>query len=184
MLMMTGYLFRNAEYVLTLQQLLNIKSRSLDEYKRVFDAIDTDNSGYIEVGEVEQLLRSFYGGETPPTFEVDAFVRFFDRGKKGRISWKDFKNGFGLAAAVGGAAMGPDPRQLLEAATAASQTPVLTDGSEDQVGEAVAGVEGKIVVELEGGSVEVDAVQYLDGLRAEAEALREVRLAKDPTWSR
>ena len=49
MLMMTGYLFRNAEYVVTLQQLLNIKSRSLDEYKRVFDEIDQDGSGFIEV---------------------------------------------------------------------------------------------------------------------------------------
>jgi hypothetical protein len=43
------YLFRNAEYVVTLQQLLNIKSRSLEEYKRVFDEIDKDSSGFIEV---------------------------------------------------------------------------------------------------------------------------------------
>jgi len=43
------YLFRNAEYVVTLQQLLNIKSRSLEEYKRVFDEIDKDGSGFIEV---------------------------------------------------------------------------------------------------------------------------------------
>jgi Ca2+-binding EF-hand superfamily protein len=42
-------LFRNAEYVVTLQQLLNIKSRSLEEYKRVFDEIDKDGSGFIEV---------------------------------------------------------------------------------------------------------------------------------------
>ena len=52
MLMMTGYLFRNAEYVLTLQQLLNIKSRSLEEYKKVFDELDEDGSGFIDVIEV------------------------------------------------------------------------------------------------------------------------------------
>lgn len=49
MLIMTGYLFRNAEYVITLQQLLNIKSRTLQEYKQVFDEIDADGSGFIEV---------------------------------------------------------------------------------------------------------------------------------------
>jgi Ca2+-binding EF-hand superfamily protein len=36
--------------VVTLQQLLNIKSRSLAEYQRVFNEIDQDGSGFIEVG--------------------------------------------------------------------------------------------------------------------------------------
>ncbi len=41
--------------MITLQQLLNIKSRSLDEYKRVFDEVDSDGSGFIEVAEVRPL---------------------------------------------------------------------------------------------------------------------------------
>jgi hypothetical protein len=52
------------------------------------------------VEEVETLLSRFYGGETPPPFEVTAFVRFFDRKKRGKIGWTDFKDGFGLAQAA------------------------------------------------------------------------------------
>lgn len=93
MLLMTGYMFRNAEYVVTLQQLLNIKSRTLQDYKRAFDKLDRDGSGYIEVKEVADMLRDFYDGEPAPRYEVDAFVHFFDRNKDGKVSWQEFVNG-------------------------------------------------------------------------------------------
>ena len=51
-LQMTGYMLRNAEYVFTLRRILDIKSRSIDEYRAAFERIDTDGSGYIEPPEV------------------------------------------------------------------------------------------------------------------------------------
>ena len=54
-LMMTGYLFRNAEYVLALKDLIGLRaSASVAEYRKAFDKIDSDNSGYI--GEAARLL--------------------------------------------------------------------------------------------------------------------------------
>ena len=85
--------------MLTLQQLLNIKSRSLDDYKAVFDRIDKDGSGFIESSEAVELLTSFYDGKMPPRYEVETFIKFFDKNKDGKISWNEFKNGFGVATA-------------------------------------------------------------------------------------
>lgn len=54
-LMMTGYLFRNAEYVLALKDLIGLRaSASVAEYRKAFDKIDSDNSGYI--GEAVRLV--------------------------------------------------------------------------------------------------------------------------------
>ena len=47
-LMMTGYLFRNAEYVLALKDLIGLRHKaSVKDYGKAFDKIDSDNSGYI-----------------------------------------------------------------------------------------------------------------------------------------
>mmetsp|Transcript_51318 Transcript_51318/g.95421 ORF Transcript_51318/g.95421 Transcript_51318/m.95421 type:complete len:463 (-) Transcript_51318:91-1479(-) len=192
MLMMTGYLFRNTEYVVTLQQLLNIKSRSLEEYKKVFDEIDVDGSGFIEISEVETLLSRFYDDEQAPSFEVDAFVRFFDRKRKGKISWSDFTKGFGLAA--GGSAFSSEAQQrkqlnpsaiLKELGPGSDAKGGLSAGGNEE--EPVAGeplavsIEGTVEVATDGGNtVQVDAVVYLDALRAEAEALKsQLRVAAE-----
>jgi hypothetical protein len=75
------------------------------------------------------LLSKFYDGEAPPPFEVEAFVRFFDRKHKGKISWSDFREGFGLASSMqqqqqqqgqqqktgaAGSAPSADPRAILK----------------------------------------------------------------------
>lgn len=209
MMQMTGYMFRNAEYVVTLQQLLNIKSRTLEEYKKVFDEIDTDRSGFIDSEEVETLLKSFYGGEEVPRFEIEAFVRFFDKKKRGKISWSDFKKGFGLTATTtnGGSSKSvfgipPSDPLLLGGDSLDDDLPladVTVEGtiklrfpgsSVDQNSDVASGVKGggasdtasDAGVGTDGGSqeIEMDVVQYLDGLRAEAEALRAaIRLAAE-----
>mmetsp|Transcript_21345 Transcript_21345/g.42719 ORF Transcript_21345/g.42719 Transcript_21345/m.42719 type:complete len:289 (+) Transcript_21345:320-1186(+) len=52
-LQMTGYMFRNVEYVLALRELLNLSGQvSGESYKEAFDKIDEDGSGYIESREV------------------------------------------------------------------------------------------------------------------------------------
>eukprot|EP00568_Trieres_chinensis_P019207 CAMPEP_0183328362 /NCGR_PEP_ID=MMETSP0160_2-20130417/84241_1 /TAXON_ID=2839 ORGANISM="Odontella Sinensis, Strain Grunow 1884" /NCGR_SAMPLE_ID=MMETSP0160_2 /ASSEMBLY_ACC=CAM_ASM_000250 /LENGTH=426 /DNA_ID=CAMNT_0025496521 /DNA_START=46 /DNA_END=1323 /DNA_ORIENTATION=- len=99
-LQMTGYMFRNAEYVLALKDLMDIRvtGATLADYRDAFDRIDIDGSGYIEAKEIEALLADVYGGETP-VFEVDAFLNFFDTNNDGRVSWEEFEKGLGAVYA-------------------------------------------------------------------------------------
>lgn len=166
-----------------------------------------------------------------------AFVRFFDRKKRGKISWADFKDGFGVAQAAsnnnGGSGVATaegsagmkalvsgkgslDTKRLFELAaglddgstgsTTADSSRLLgsgtepaastegegkeadeeaaatsAEGSEEEECGGVDGgaadvklsVEGTISVELEGGAkLEVDAAQYLDGLKVELYTVR------------
>jgi Ca2+-binding EF-hand superfamily protein len=75
------------------QEMMNIKSRSVEDYRVAFDEVDTDRSGFIELGEVRALLRKVYGKEPPPR-EVDKFIKFFDRNQDGKVSWDEFTSGF------------------------------------------------------------------------------------------
>lgn len=94
-----GYLFRNAEYVLALKDLLKIRPRaSWDEYKEAFDRMDRDGSGYIELTEIRELFDSVYGNGATPQFEIDAFMEFFDENKDGRISWDEFEKSLGVVS--------------------------------------------------------------------------------------
>ena len=53
-LQMTGYMLRNAEYVVMLRQLLGLSTRAAAEYRKAFDKLDLDGSGYIEISEVRR----------------------------------------------------------------------------------------------------------------------------------
>ena len=99
-LQMTGYLFRNAEYVLALKDLLKLKGKaSLEDYREAFDRLDTDGSGYIESSEVRELFNDVYEEEAPQV-EIDAFLQFFDQNDDGKISWEEFEMGLGAATAT------------------------------------------------------------------------------------
>lgn len=99
-LQMTGYLFRNAEYVLALKDLLKLKGKvSIGDYKKAFDRLDTDGSGYIESSEIQQLFDDVYEGKAPQV-EINAFLQFFDQNNDGRISWEEFETGLGAAVAT------------------------------------------------------------------------------------
>jgi len=101
-LQMTGYMFRNAEYVVALKQLMKIKSKNgattLPEYKKAFDRIDKDNSGYIDISEVETLMSDVYD-ESVPRFEIQAFMNHFDTNNDNKVSWKEFEEGLGAMKA-------------------------------------------------------------------------------------
>jgi Ca2+-binding EF-hand superfamily protein len=90
----TGYMFRNAEYVLALKELMKLKGRKLtiDDYKDAFDRLDSDNSGYIERSEIQELFKEAYGGneDDVPALEIKAFLDFFDTNEDGKISWQEF----------------------------------------------------------------------------------------------
>jgi hypothetical protein len=99
-LQMTGYMFRNAEYVLALKDVLNLEGKAtLQDYKDAFDRLDKDGSGFIEVSEIEALFDNVYDGNAP-FFETEAFMKFFDQNDDGKISWKEFESGLGSAVAT------------------------------------------------------------------------------------
>ncbi len=151
-LQMTGYMLRNAEYVMALRRVLDLKTRSADEYREAFERVDLDGSGYIESKEVEELLTNVYGGEPPP-FEVASFVSLFDTDGDGKISWDEFSTALGVADTA--AKAGGDSGE----ADLALPSPMLS---------------GEVTVELDDGStVEMDASAYMEELKAEAMALRE-----------
>lgn len=153
-LQMTGYMLRNAEYVMTLRKLLQLKGRSMEEYREAFDRIDLDKSGFIETSEVEKLLADVYKGEVPPAFEVDAFVTLFDADGDGKISWEEF------AAALG----------AMDDSTSRKAMPLLEGSGEPTPSPSL---EGTIRVMLDDGNeVEMDAAAYMEQLQEEASALR------------
>ena len=67
-------------------------------FQDAFDPFHEDNSGYIEAGEVRSILDDIYERKAP-SFEVDAFVQFFDTDNDGKISWSEFEQGLGSAMA-------------------------------------------------------------------------------------
>lgn len=205
-LQMTGYMFRNAEYVVALKELMDISTQSKQSYRQAFDALDKDGSGFIEVGEIESLLQGVYdkdneqslaSGTTggPPAFEVTTFLKFFDKNKDGRISWEEFEKGLGAMNQTAAA-------EKIKKSLSSFDTSTLydTNEQEDEEGDLVddalnssssdddydyddedeiinfsdPNVSGTIEVELEDGSIiEVQAKDYIQGLKEEAEKLKE-----------
>jgi len=176
-LQMTGYMFRNAEYVLALKDLMNIRGKAtVEEYREAFNRLDTDGSGYIETDEISDLLKDVYDDEAP-SFEVQTFLKFFDSNDDGRISWDEFERGLGamnadtaasaVASAMGGKPMADDDDDELD-----------DDDEYDDIdisaGSGRTSVSGKIKVELESGKIiEVEAEDYINDLKEEARALKE-----------
>jgi Ca2+-binding EF-hand superfamily protein len=80
-------MFRNAEYILALKDLMNLRGKAtLDNYIEAFDRLDTDGSGYIDSLENQELFEDVYKGWAP-SFKIETFLKFFDRNNDGRISW-------------------------------------------------------------------------------------------------
>jgi len=185
-LQMTGYMFRNAEYVLAIRDLMKLNGSkiTLEDYKDAFDRMDTDQSGYIETDEIEQLLEDVYGEGETPAFEVDAFMDFFDVNHDGKISWEEFERGLGLVAdrqvsqqrknrrreaLPGMSTMGQDEKK--EENEDRDDDDSDDDDMEDLLGEPT--VSGTIDIEMKNGKIiKVEAKEYIDELKREAEALK------------
>lgn len=166
-LQMTGYLFRNAEYVMALKDLMKLKGgASLQDYKDAFDRLDTDRSGYIEASEVITLLTDVYNGDVPD-YEVKAFVKFFDTDRDGKISWQEFQNGlFGMAENV----------RLSRQKNLLSVFSLPGGEDDDDLTDPIIEpqIAGKLEIQLEDGKVvSVDAEEYVRALKEEAKSLKE-----------
>lgn len=186
-LQMTGYMFRNAEYVLALKELMDIGgSAGMEDYKRAFDKLDRNGSGYIERQEVKDLLVDVYGGEEDlPSFEVQAFVEFFDSNGDGKISWEEFERGLGVVADQKKRQRGMNGKDVRRKSNGALTGSVQDDDDDDDgdgddendeedldvMGEPT--VSGMIEVEMKNGKViQVEAKEYIQELKREAEALK------------
>ena len=70
---------------------------SMEVLREVFDAIDTDGSGYIETGEIEALMQQLDSRELngkPSAAEVQKFIEFFDANDDGVVSFQEFVDSF------------------------------------------------------------------------------------------
>uniref|UniRef100_A0A7S1BW97 EF-hand domain-containing protein n=1 Tax=Corethron hystrix TaxID=216773 RepID=A0A7S1BW97_9STRA len=145
---------------------MNLSGRTtIESYKEAFDRIDEDRSGFIESNEVDLLLQEVYG-ERPPDFEIQAFLKFFDRNSDGKISWTEFQQGLGMmqvankkTGAGWGTSGGEDTKRSLP--------PAPMDVPEPNVS-------GEIELEMEDGKlIKIDAKEYIDALKAEAQELKD-----------
>lgn len=181
-LQMTGYLFRNVEYIMALKEMMNLKgSATLEDYKDAFDRLDKDNSGFIESAEVRSLLDDIYDGEAP-SFEVDAFVQFFDKNKDGKISWDEFEIGLGSAMSQQSQSSKELFNNLLPTSSSSSSSTNTNDDDDDDGDDAddyddISKIEpeisGEIEIELESGeTIKIGAKEYISSLKSEAEALK------------
>ncbi len=164
-------MFRNAEYVLALKDIMNLEvNAELSQYKEAFDKLDKDGSGYIEASEIVSLLADVYDG-VPPKFEVDQFIKFFDVNRDGKVSWDEFKIGLNGNAKQRWDTFSQSMARLTLPGRASEEW-----GEDEGFEHALGGAEvhGIIKVELEDGKViEVEAKDYIKGLKEEANSLKE-----------
>jgi EF-hand domain pair/Protein of unknown function (DUF760) len=158
-------MFRNAEYVVALKRLMKLKgSATIQDYKGAFNRLDTDGSGFIESSEVAELLDDVYDGKTP-IFEVQTFMKYFDKNNDGKISWDEFEKGLGVAMA----SQQNDAWINLLPLDSSDD-----DDDDDGLTLPEPEVTGKVQIEFKNGKVvDIDAKEYIRDLKAEAKALKE-----------
>lgn len=174
-LMMTGYMFRNAEYVIAIKSLMNIQGEgaTLEEYRVAFTRMDTDGNGYLERHEIEAMLAEVYDGK-PPAFETTTFLEFFDSNNDGRISWEEFEKGFALATKQMGATDGRRQSMNNRLSLPGSSTNMDDDDDDEKRILIEPAVSGTVKVELEDGRIiEVDAQEYMNDLKKQALEMKE-----------
>jgi hypothetical protein len=166
-LQMTGYMFRNAEYVMALKEIMDLRgSATLQDYKDAFDRLDSDGSGYIESSEVKDMLDDLYAGKTP-AFEVDTFLNFFDQNQDGKISWEEFERGLGTAMSQQAASKKKKDQKFISGTDD-------DDDDDDEASDLETEISGTIEIEMANGKVvEVEAKEYIKSLKAEAQALKD-----------
>eukprot|EP00536_Pseudo-nitzschia_multiseries_P010714 jgi/Psemu1/243150/estExt_Genewise1.C_3360041 len=176
-LQMTGYMFRNAEYVLALKQLMKLKGNgaklTIEDYKEAFERIDTDKSGFIEVSEIQELFKEAYDGkeENVPPFEIKAFLEFFDTNEDGKISWEEFERG--LTSTSTAAAKAKTKKEEFADRLLASMEANGSEDDDHETSDLEETISGTIEIEMDDGKiVEVDAKEYMENLKEEAQKLK------------
>ncbi|OMJ92136.1 hypothetical protein SteCoe_5124 [Stentor coeruleus] len=68
---------------------IGLKVFTPEEFRQAFERIDKDKSGYIDMGEIKDLLQLTYGLE-PLDIEVEMVFQEFDANHDGKVTWDEF----------------------------------------------------------------------------------------------
>ncbi len=78
----------------SIEQFLHDKKKLKDITKKAFDAVDLDNSGYLERNEVEVVMKNVavdLGVQKPSDKEIDDVIKELDKNNDGRLSVDEFQ---------------------------------------------------------------------------------------------
>ena len=78
----------------SIEQFLHDKKKLQDITKKAFDAVDLDNSGYLERNEVEVVMKNVaadLGVQKPSDKEIDDVIKELDKNNDGRLSVDEFQ---------------------------------------------------------------------------------------------
>ena len=108
----------------TWQEFLALHSDQMEELRKVFMELDTDNTGRLDAPEILELAKRFYDGRAPRPKEIHAIMERMSPSGSGSVSWDEFV----AAAGVIAKAFRPRPPDVTDAAApkpppAASRTP-------------------------------------------------------------
>jgi len=180
-LQMTGYMFRNAEYVVALKKLMNLGPGTINDYRTAFNKLDTDGSGFIEASEIYELLADVYDGN-PPKFEIEAFMRYFDKNKDGRICWNEFEKGLGLVKTHQTSSY---PHPALPSFLGSNEDD--EDGDDDDeypIDTEEPTISGTVEIEVQDGKfIQIEARDYIADLKREVSALKQQLAREKKTYS-
>ncbi|OEU21571.1 hypothetical protein FRACYDRAFT_259918 [Fragilariopsis cylindrus CCMP1102] len=195
-LQMTGYMFRNAEYVIALKDIMNLNGKKLtiNDYEDAFNKLDLNNSGYIEISEIRTLFTNVYASKSSsgsgdddddndgnkskkdsdvPIYEITAFLDFFDKNEDGKISWEEFKKGLAANNNVINNSAKDEFANLLLASMEDHNDTDDEDHEENEDDSLVENISGTIEIEMDNGKiVKVDAKEYMESLKEEAQQLK------------
>lgn len=165
-LQMTGYMLRNAEYVLALRQALNLtNTNKYSDVRRAFERYDSDGDGYLSREEISRLFGELYDPSiemalernatdqaakisTDKDKEVTSFLNFFDANADGLVSFDEFKKG--LTTGLG----------------------LLDDDDDIPFSSFTPPVSGEIELIFKDKTRKIDAAEYVASLQAEVERLQ------------
>ena len=75
-----------------LEEAFKVTSLSENQFRPLFERLDVDGSGFIDLSETTALLTEVLG-EIPPQRTIDRFMKFFDANADGKVSWEEFSAG-------------------------------------------------------------------------------------------
>ena len=77
-----------------IEQFLTDEKKLKDITKKAFDAVDLDNSGFLERNELELIMRNVsidLGVQKPTDKEIDDVMKELDKNNDGRLSVDEFQ---------------------------------------------------------------------------------------------
>eukprot|EP00934_Nitzschia_sp_Nitz4_P003072 Nitzschia sp. Nitz4//scaffold41_size133979//73813//75521//NITZ4_003353-RA/size133979-snap-gene-0.127-mRNA-1//-1//CDS//3329551488//3062//frame0 len=167
--LMTGYLYRNVEYVLAIRELLGLQATAKrQDYCEAFRKIaGHPKLGFLTIDTVQKFFDSVYGNPAP-LVEAEIFVNFFDQDEDGIVSWEDFQTTIGALDSPS-----RDPNQERLKFYLEKQDASIDEDSKKEVPDLDLEISGNVEFGTPDGAVwKEDAKVYVELLREESRNLR------------